>query len=91
MYCYAYNCVSPISSDELDYIIDNMREIKANTFLNKISLDEINNSLMYGMSYNKQSILKDWSIGFYSIRRNNINAYILRNSCIEYVFKCNKT
>jgi len=89
MYEFAYNCVSPSSSDELENIIDNMKEIKANTFLKKVSLDEINNSLMYGIRYTKQSILKDWSISFYRIKKNGIDAFILRNSCIEYVFKFN--
>lgn len=88
-YVYNYNCVYPSSGyEELEFIIDNMVEISADTFLKNVSLDEINSSLMYGISYNsKNQIKKDWGLSFYKIKKGGIDAYVLKNSGIEYVFK----
>jgi hypothetical protein len=87
-YYYSYNCVSPESDDELEFIIDNMVEISADLFLKNVSLSEVNNSLMYGIKYqSNEQLKKDWSVHFYKIKKNNIDAYILKNSAIEYIFK----
>lgn len=87
-YYFDYNCVSPRDGDELEYIIDNMKEISADLFLRNVSLDEINNSLMYGIRYSsKDKVKSDWGHSFYRIKKKSIDAFILINSGIEYVFK----
>ena len=87
-YYFDYNCVSPRDYDELEYIIDNMKEISADLFLRNVSLDEINSSLMYGIRYNsKEKVKSDWGLSFYRLKKGNIDAFILINSSIEYVFK----
>ena len=87
-YYFDYNCVSPRDYDELEYIIDNMKEISADLFLRNVSLDEINSSLMYRIRYNsKEKVKSDWGLSFYRLKKGNIDAFILINSGIEYVFK----
>ena len=87
-YYFSYNCVSPMDYNELEFIIDNMKEISADLFLRNVTLDEINNSLMYGIRYNsKDKVKSDWGLSFYRIKKGGLDAFILINSGIEYVFK----
>jgi hypothetical protein len=88
IYQFEYNCVYPNCSDELETILENMKSISADEFLKNVSLEELNNSLMYGIKYESKSRLKsDWSVSFYKIKKKNIDAYVFVNSGIEYVFK----
>ena len=87
-YEFDYNCVNPKDEGELDYIIDNMEEISVDEFLKNVSLEEVNNSLMYGMKYNtKEQLKKDWSVRFHKLNEKDINVYVMVHSAIEYVFK----
>ena len=87
-YEYAYNCTSPLDYDELKFIIDNMKEVSSNIFLKNVSLEEINNSLMDGINYkSKEHVKSDWSLSFYRIKKGGIDAFILVNSAIEYIYK----
>jgi hypothetical protein len=87
-YKYAYNCTSPDNYDELETIIDHMREISFDTFIKNVSLDDVNNALMYNIHYpTKMELKKDWGNHYYKIKRKGIDAFILRNSAIEYIFK----
>lgn len=70
---YKYNCVYPQDLDELNFILDNMKEIKPSTFLSKVSLKSINNALMYNIYYkNRKELENDWSVRFYSIHKSGI-------------------
>ncbi len=89
-YNYAYNCTSTNDSEELDYIIDNMREVSVNTFLKNVELEEINNALLYDIKYTKEKLKSDWSVKFFRIKKSGIDAFIMVNSAIEYIFKKNK-
>jgi hypothetical protein len=88
IYQFEYNCVNPNSDDELEFILDNMKQISADEFLKNVTLEEVNNALMYGINYESKKRLKsDYSVSFYKIKKKGIDAYIFVNSAIEYVFK----
>lgn len=90
VYQFDYNCVSPSSKYELDFIVDNMKSISADQFLRNVSLEDVNNALMYGIHYeSKARLKKDYSVSFYKLKKDGIDAFILANSAIEYVFKKN--
>jgi len=89
-YQYSYNCTSPESLKELDFILDNSKEISADYFLRHVSLKQINQALMYGINYPTVKKLKsDYSVSFYEINKRGINAVIFVNSSIDYIFKLN--
>ena len=87
-YKFAYNCVNPKDEEELDFIIDNMKEINVDTFLKYVSLNNINRHLRDNIKYKTiDDLKKDWTVSFYKIKKNGIDAYIFRNSATEYIFK----
>lgn len=86
-YEFAYSCVGANDIDELNYIIDHMKPISMNLFLRHVSIQQINECLMYDIRYTKETLKKDWSVSYYRIKTLNLDAYIFKNSAIEYVFK----
>jgi len=84
---YRYNCVSPKSTKELQYIIDNAREIKNSTFKKKIG--NVNyQALEVELHYNNELKLKDdWHVEYFKSKTPNGKevAYI-RHSAIEYIY-----
>ena len=78
-------CVSPINSEELEYIEENMKEISGSTFLKSVSLETLNNALMYVQYTSRKELLEDWAVRFFSCRK--YGAVICVNSAITYIFK----
>ena len=58
IYQFEYNCVNPNSGDELEFIVDNMKRISADEFLRNVTLEEVNNALMFGIYYESKKRLK---------------------------------
>lgn len=97
-YEYVYNCVAPSDSSELEYIIDNMREVTVNTVLRKLSVKDlnltalqlINDALMYNLRFKSvKQLKKDWAMRYYVLKcsKRNLDVVVVKNSGIEYVFK----
>lgn len=84
---YQYNCVYPQDIDELNDIVDNMKEIKPATFFKRVNLQTINDSLMYVRYKSLRQVRNDYGNNFFSYKRNKQLIYILNNSAIEYIFK----
>jgi len=77
---------------ELEAITDIMTEISPETFLKHVPLYVVNNVLMYGCNYPTQrSLIHDYCVTFYRAKRirQGIDAYVMKHSGIEYVFKHN--
>lgn len=97
-YEYVYSCVAPSDSSELEYIIDNMREVTVNTVLRKLSVKDlnltalqlINDALMYNLRFKSvKQLKKDWAMRYYVLKcsKRNLDVVVVVNSAIEYVFK----
>lgn len=90
---YQYCCVSPISLEELDYIIDNSREITYETLRNSVdpeSFKEIKEMLGYNRHLQRDcgiTLKSDYAIGFYKSKTpKGQPVYYIRHSAIEYIF-----
>lgn len=86
---YQFCCVSPDNYELLEEISDNMQDISGATFFKMVELEELRNSLMYGLGdyfTSKIKVLKDYSNRFYKSKANNTIYYIFQNSAIEYIF-----
>ena len=84
---YRYNCVSPLSLKELNFIIDNSREIKNATFKKKIGNEnykELENTLGYNRALRLHD---DWAVSYFKSKKpNGVEVAYLRHSAIEYVY-----
>lgn len=80
---YQYNCVSPRNINELNFIVENSREITYKTFINKVDkrmIKEFNDNV--GIPINK-----DWSVSFWKSKTpEGKQVYYFRHSAIEYIF-----
>ena len=85
---YQYCCVSPKSLRELEFIIDNAREITYETFIkhvNKEDLADLKQDLGYGR--HGLTLKNDWAVSYHKSKLPNSKpVYFLCHSCIEYVF-----
>ncbi len=84
---YQYNCISPSSLDDLNFIIDGLKPISRIMFTKKVDRESrlyIETMLGYSRSF---PICKDWHVSYFQSRTlNGKTAYILSHSGIEYIF-----
>lgn len=87
-YEYAYNCVSPEDTGELDYIIENMEEVGWNEFIENVGEEQIER---LGLNTEGVSLEDDYAVRFEYIdgcyEGYRLEAYIMVHSSIEYIFK----
>jgi hypothetical protein len=90
-YEYSYCCINPKSNKELDFIIDNMKEITSEQFCTVINFKDAIQAVKQGVGisydWNPQMIKTDRSNKFFKINKNGIDAYILVNSGVDHIFK----
>ena len=89
MYYYAYNCITPESAEELDFIQQNFETIDVDTFkraVGKTAFKEAVNSLnTYSDNF---PIEEDWGVEYrMSKTGHNEVIYYLVQSSFEHVFK----
>lgn len=96
-YQFAYTCVSPRDLGELEWIIDNMEEIRWNEFKRNVGKRELEASgLLEPYKDSNLSIDKDYAVSFYKAegcyeeKLEYIDAYIVVHSAVEHVFLNNK-
>lgn len=90
---YQYCCVHPKSIDELNYIIDNEREITYNTLRKNVDSDSFK-EVKELLGYNKQLFLdcgltlqNDYAVSFHKSKLpDGRRVYYIRHSAIEYIF-----
>lgn len=87
---FQYNCVNPRSLSELEYIVDNYKNITYSTFIKNVDKEQLQD-LKVDLGYTPGSLptLKtDWAVRFGKVflPKKQIWAYILIHSGIEYVF-----
>lgn len=84
---YQYNCVSPASLEELEYIIDNGEEITLQEFSYAVNSNDFE-SLATELGYSKDFPLsEDWHLIYNrSIKEDGETVYYMVHSAIEYVF-----
>lgn len=84
---YRYNCVSPNSLKELQYIIDNSKEITYKTFRNNVNKDSLYQLLIELCYTDKLKIQNDWAVRFYKSKLPSGKiVYYINHSAIEYIF-----
>ncbi len=88
---YQYCCVSPKSLEELQFIIDNNREVSYSTFVKKVDKAELQQlKSNFGYANNSRhglTLKKDWHVSYHKSKLpDNSVCYYLRHSGIEYVF-----
>ncbi|MFW5795492.1 MAG: hypothetical protein ACOCV1_08425, partial [Bacillota bacterium] len=73
----------PKSLEELEYIIENSKEIEWEEFVDNVDLNQVEH-------YNNPSLPpldKDWSVSFYRSKlKNGKTVYFYEHSHIEYVY-----
>ncbi len=91
---FRYSCVKPRSLKELEFIIDNSKEIKYKDFLRNVDNGEFED-LVVSMGYKNLSgsgdgwlhIKDDWAVSFHESKLpNGKKAFYMCHSAIEYVF-----
>ena len=84
---YRYNCTSPISLNELEYIIDNNKKITLNKFVKLVNKTDFKN-LVAALGYSKDfKINEDWHVTYHCGKFKNGEQFAyLQHSGIEYVF-----
>lgn len=84
---YQYNCVNPLDTEELFYIVDNNIDITYNTFLKHINSQDFK-ELCNDLGYNEDFHIKnDWHVSYHRAKYEGKTIYFLCHSAIEYVFK----
>ena len=80
---YQYNCVSPNSEEELNYILDNMVEIDYDDFISNVSMEdvlELEKSFLFPLK-------DDTMVKFFECELSeDKTAYLFSHSAIEYIF-----
>ena len=87
---YQYNCVTPASLEELEYIIEEMEYISYEDFVTNLQSPDLAD-LKESLGYVKGSLptLKtDWAVRFAKcyLPEKQKTAYVLIHSAIEHVF-----
>lgn len=87
---FQYDCVNPKSLEELNFILENSKEITYKTFASKVDKNELK-ELKENLGYTKDklniSFKNDWSIQFYKSKTNNGKiVYYFSHSRIEHIF-----
>lgn len=83
---FRYNCVSPDSLKELNFIVDNMIEITYDTFLKNVNLESFQ-ELSKNFGYRRDFHIKnDQTVTYHKCKLKNKVAYICCWSAIEHVF-----
>lgn len=90
---YQYCCVSPKSITELNYIIDNSREITYETLRKRVdpeSFKEVKEMLGYNRQLQRDcgiTLKSDWGVSFYKSKMlKGKPVYYICHSAIEYIF-----
>jgi len=83
---YLINSVSS-TAELIDTMVDNAKQIEANTFFKQVSLKEVNEMFGYNR-YGKQlsSIKKDYHVAYFKGKYENQECYYLVHSAIEYIY-----
>lgn len=80
---FQYCCVSPADLEELQYIVDNNREITYKTFISKVDKE-------YIKEFNSNSCIpldQDYAVSFHKSKTQKGKiVYYFRHSAIEYIF-----
>ena len=80
---YQYNCVSPNSEEELNYILDNMVEIDYEDFISNVSREdvlELEKSFLFPLK-------DDTMVTFLECELDeDRTAYLFSHSGVEYIF-----
>lgn len=88
---YRYNCVTPNSVSELEFILQNGKKISYNTFIKAVNKNEFNIICKY-LGYSNDSkeglhIKDDWAVSFYKSKLpSGQPVYYFVHSAIEYIF-----
>lgn len=91
MYRFHYNCVYPVSLEELEVIVDDLTDnISYDKFTEAVPFEDINEIL--GGIYPEEEVLrKDWHVRFFigqvTFEEEVINYAVIVHSAIEYVWK----
>jgi len=85
---YRYNCTSPKSLSELEYIIEHERQITYKTFRSKIDTEDFNYiKSMLGYDNSPIKLKDDWAVSYHKSKLpNGEPVYYLQHSMIEYIF-----
>jgi len=98
-YDYEYCCISPKTPEELDYIIDNMKEVSKEEFYKNVDVNDAIDGVASGVGVDYRRfdkgfdkdpagfIKRDWTNRYYKIDKKGIDAYILVNSGVEHIFR----
>lgn len=90
---YQYCCVNAPDIDELNYIIDNSREITYETFRKNVETESFN-EIKEGLGYTREvqrgcnlTLKNDWAVSFHKSKtEDNKQVYYICHSAIEYIF-----
>lgn len=84
---FQYDCVSPNSLEELEFIIDNGEEITLQEFKNNVDSEDFH-QLVENLGYSEDfPINEDWHVKYNrSIKEDGETVYYMVHSAIEYVF-----
>ena len=85
---FQYTCVSPKSTEELFFIVDNARDITYKTFRSKVNSKDFN-MLQSGFGYDNLpfKLKDDYAVSFHKSKLPNKKpVYYFRHSAIEYIF-----
>lgn len=94
-YKYVFNCVAcpnpNCTSEELDSLIDRMREITVSTFKRALGSELINElRAQFGMQRggSKTGVTRegDYHVRFFTVLHRSKKAYVMVHSAIEYVY-----
>jgi len=83
---FQYTCINPENKEELEYIIDNAKEISYTTFLKNLS----NSAKEFIKKINEKRgipLYKDYTVSFYKSKLpSGKSVYYFVDSAIEYIF-----
>lgn len=85
-YSYVYCCVNAPNLDELDTIVDGMEQITLEEFLQYVPKKQFLTDF-HNLYKTINDVKKDYGIGFYKYKDENIDAVIFLHSAIEYIYK----
>lgn len=78
---YETNCVNS-DGDSISDMVDTSRQIKWETLIKHVSIEEIESVL----PNENPTLKKDWSVRFYKSKYKGQPCYYIDHSAIEYVF-----
>lgn len=84
---FQYDCVRPKKLSELEFIIDNSKDITRQTFIKNVGAENYK-ELEESLGYSKEFKLKnDCYVGYYKSKTpKGDKAYYCKHSAIEYIF-----